>query len=401
MQDDDIPLLTEVHAAADKYSAKAVPLSADLLAEIISQIRPALEDEIGASIAKKFSIKMHDELMDSLLSESANIQKANQAYLSSALNQQYEQQSAQLVEKFDLIQHTKKEALKQYISDEIARALEDSHRSLTDTINTAILHTQTLLSDKIKHTIDQELDSAIDGAQQAIMENTANFIDKAKADLATELPSMMHANAAILKADLEFALSQIQAQGITEVESRLTQALPAMEQALTAQLQETLASLEALTVENATHALQDKISRLHEDILSEHQTNLSIELGSVYRGLTQQTQTELSVYLEALQLQSQQQLEQKLGDTFPAIYQGLSNELSATLRNDFLLLAESEKTNFVNALEADLPAVELVLANKVQEILQLELPVIEQKMVASVSTEIEKLIDSVRLVFQK
>lgn len=401
MQDDDIPLLTEVHAAADKYSAKAVPLSADLLAEIISQIRPALEDEIGASIAKKFSIKMHDELMDSLLSESANIQKANQAYLSSALNQQYEQQSAQLLQKFDLIQHTKEEALKQYISDEIARALEDSHRSLTDTINTAILHTQTLLSDKIKQTIDQELDSAIDGAQQAIMENTANFIDKAKADLATELPSMMHANAAILKADLEHALSQIQAQGITDVESRLTQALPAMEQALTAQLQETLASLEALTVENATHALQDKISRLHEDILSEHQANLSIELGSVYRELTQQTQTELSVYLEALQLQSQQQLEQKLGDTFPAIYQGLSNELSATLRNDFVLLAESAKTNFVNALEADLPAVELVLANKVQEILQLELPVIEQKMVASVSTEIEKLIDSVRLVFQK
>jgi len=51
MQEDDIPLLTEVHASADKSSTKPVPLSADLLAQIISQIRPTLEHEIERSVA--------------------------------------------------------------------------------------------------------------------------------------------------------------------------------------------------------------------------------------------------------------------------------------------------------------------------------------------------------------
>jgi methionyl-tRNA synthetase len=89
------------------------------------------------------------------------------------LAQQYEQQSEQLAQRFELIQQEKQNALRHYVSNELAVA------------------------------------------QQAIMHNTANFVDKAKADLATELPTMMHANAAILKADLNEALSQMQAQAIS------------------------------------------------------------------------------------------------------------------------------------------------------------------------------------------
>ena len=53
MQEDGIPILTDVHASADKSSTKPVLLSADLLAQIISQIRPILEDEIERSVAQK------------------------------------------------------------------------------------------------------------------------------------------------------------------------------------------------------------------------------------------------------------------------------------------------------------------------------------------------------------
>ena len=80
MQEDGIPILTDVHASADKSSTKPVLLSADLLAQIISQIRPILEDEIESSVAQKMRLQMHSELMNSLLSESANIQKSNQIY---------------------------------------------------------------------------------------------------------------------------------------------------------------------------------------------------------------------------------------------------------------------------------------------------------------------------------
>ena len=105
--------------------------------------------------------------------------------------------------------------------------------------------------------------------------------------------------------------------------------------------------------------------------------------------------------VDALQLQSQQQLQQKLGDTFPALYQGLSNELSATLKTDFEALAENVKHDYKEALNAEMPAVEAVLGNKVHEILNVEVPRIEQTMSASIKSEIEQLVESVRLVFHK
>jgi hypothetical protein len=64
-------------------------------------------------------------------------------------------------------------------------------------------------------------------------------------------------------------------------------------------------------------------------------------------------------------------------------------------------LAENSKKDFIQALSADLPTVEQALANKVHEILDVELPRIEQALTANIKSEIEKLLESVRLVFPK
>lgn len=351
MQDDDIPVLTEVlHTPI-----QAVEATPELIAMLIAQLKPQLEGEIEKSLMQKIKHSMRQELLDHLLSESANIQKASQAYLSSALTQQ---------------------------SDQHAERLSQMQRD-------------------VENTLKMRVQDEVTAAQQNIIEQTTAFVDRARADMTTEIPKMLYSNVEIIKADLDQTFAHMQAQGVSEMQNKLMEALPQLENALTERLQATLSNLEKITVENAEHALQSRISRLHEDILVEHQANLAQELAAVYKELTQQTQVELSVYLDALQLQSQQQLQQKLGDTFPAIYQGLSNELSATLKTDFETLAESTKNDYKLALNAELPAVQEVLANKVVEILNDEMPKIEQSTIANIRSEIEHLLESVRLVFSK
>ena len=93
--------------------------------------------------------------------------------------------------------------------------------------------TQQMLAAHIKNTVSQELSQAVTSAEQSLRQNTANFVDKTKADLATELPALLHASAAIIKTDIEQTLSELQAQGIANVQENLTLALPAMEQTLT------------------------------------------------------------------------------------------------------------------------------------------------------------------------
>jgi hypothetical protein len=347
LKEEEIPLLTEVHAVSTNAAGKSVKLSVDLISGIIEQIKPQLEVEIQQSLARKFNTNMREELMNGLNSESMKIQAA--------------------------------------LSSEIKVALE---------------HSQLSLVGKIEQKLKDEIDFASKKAQQAVMENTVDFVNKTKADLATDIPKMLHTNTTIIKTDLDAELNKMQQDAIADAQARLVQDLTLVEQSLKSQLQNTVASIEVTAVENATHLLQEKMGQLHESLLIEHQANLTLELSAKYRELTQQAHSELNSYLDALQAQSQQHLEDKLGDTFPVLYQGLSDELGATLKRDFEGLANKAIQDFQHSLNANLPTVEQVLTSKVQEVLDAELPRIEQKIKASIEAEVGKLLGSVRLVPQ-
>ena len=226
------------------------------------------------------------------------------------------------------------------------------------------------LVEDIKHLVAQEINQAVISASKSLTEHSAAVVDKARADFATEIPQMLQANTEILKADLANALNQLQLQRAAEVQA-------------------------------ATLDLQEKLTKLHEDLLSEHQTRLATGLAGVYQGLEQQSQVELNLYLEALQLKTKQQLALEIDEAFPALYQGLSDEVSIKLKHDVESMANVTRNDFKQQLNAELPSVEQALDKKVHEILDVEMPRIEQNLTQNIKAEIEKLLDSVRLIFNK
>jgi len=398
---EEIPLLTEIHGTSASASGRSVKLSTDLIAEIVAQIRPQIEQGIEKSIAQKFSINMRNELMGGLVGELANIQMTNQTYLADSLNQYSDQQAQKMQEKFLQMQQALEVSLQHYANAELALVKQENYIRLNELINAQLEQAQLTLSEKIEKTLGQEIELAIKGAQEAVMVSAANFVDKTKADWVTEIPQMLHASASIIKMDLIEALTKIQEQGLADMQNKITQALPLLEQSLNNLLQMTYSQLEVTAVENATQKLQVHMEQLKINLLTDLQSNLAQEFSSKYRELLQQTQAELSVYLNELNLHSQQQLEQKLGDTFPALYQGLSNELGARLKQDFELMAEEVSKEFFQSISTQLPEVEQVIGGKVLEILDAEMPNIKQKISVNVEVEVIKLLDSVRLVSNK
>jgi len=398
---EEIPLLTEIHGTSASASGRSVKLSTDLIAEIVAQIRPQIEQGIEKSIAQKFSINMRNELMGGLVGELANIQMTNQTYLADSLNQYSDQQAQKMQEKFLQMQQALEVSLQHYANAELALVKQENYIRLNELINAQLEQAQLTLSEKVEKTLGQEIELAIKGAQEAVMVSAANFVDKTKADWVTEIPQMLHASASIIKMDLIEALTKIQEQGLADMQNKITQALPLLEQSLNNLLQMTYSQLEVTAVENATQKLQVHMEQLKINLLTDLQSNLAQEFSSKYRELLQQTQAELSVYLNELNLHSQQQLEQKLGDTFPALYQGLSNELGARLKQDFELMAEEVSKEFFQSISTQLPEVEQVIGGKVLEILDAEMPNIKQKISVNVEVEVIKLLDSVRLVSNK
>jgi len=133
MQEEDIPLLTEVHIKSAQ-PIRSINITADLIAEIAAQIKPQLmrqiEEEVEASVTEKLRKKMHDYLV----SEATAIEKSSQAYLADALKQQYALQSEQLDEKVNAVQEITTAVLRQHINDVLNISQQASHATLMELI---------------------------------------------------------------------------------------------------------------------------------------------------------------------------------------------------------------------------------------------------------------------------
>lgn len=469
-EDDDIPLLTEVHTLATQPS-KTLSVTPELMAEIIEQLKPQLRDLVERDVEQSVTQKLKKKMHGYLVSESTEIQKTSQAFLDDSLKQQFEQQSEALQKKAEEIHQQAEVKFKDYINAEITTVHEADYVALMETIRSRIDFAHKAAVEQIKEYVAQEVATATATAQQTIMENNQIFADKTRADFATEIPKMMHANAEIIstdlatsldkmrtqgvadvqarltqampvleqvishqlqaslmnlegemierstqalqtnaavvradlerslskmqsqglmdaqdaiiealpsvqksileqvkvrlesleastiarativttsmRSDLEAALAEMQAKGVSEVQAKMLEALPQLQDSLTEKLQVVLQSVEVDTVEKATQLLQDRIIKLHNDLLTEHQAGLTRESTTAYQTITSQLQSELKVHTEELQLNSKQQLTSEINQTLPALYEAISNEIKDKVRQD---LTQNIKTEVESLL---------------------------------------------------
>jgi len=160
---------------------------------------------------------------------------------------------------------------------------------------------------------------------------------------------------------------------------------PQLNQMVMESIRTTIESTQQLAMDNCA-AFSDKTKAdLATEIPKMMLMNAEIIKADLAKSLSQMqaqavanAQTEFNVSLDALQLKFKQQLEMEL-----------------------VGISDNAKNDFKQSLNAELPTVEQALANKVHEILDAELPHIEQKLSLNIKTEIEKLIDSVRLIFSQ
>lgn len=397
MQDDDIPVLTNVLSSARQPSSQSFPVSSDMVAKIAAEIKPQLVLEIEAAITPK----IRERLNETLIGESANIQKANQAYLSSAINQLYEKKNALVEQKLTDMQNTIDANISGRVDSGISALEQKTNVALLAHLNDEIEATRQTLTQTIDVTLSERVAASVKEAQQAIMTDTASFVDKRKADLATELPAMMHANADIVKQDLVKEIELMQQKTTADINTKVNAMLPEMERTVMARLEEKLADFEGNAVDSMTKALTAQMADLQVTMFAEHQTNLQTELSGVYNDLTSQTKATLDAHVVRLQAESETSLQNKLAETFPSLYEGLSNNLLASLEKDISATSEQAKQAYKEQVNADLPAVEDVIGHKVSAILEASMPKIEAEISNKVRSEVETLVESVRLVFNQ
>jgi len=394
MQDDDLPVLRNALSSGQQTSNQPISVSSEVVASIIAKIQPQLVKEIEAAITPK----LREKLNDTLISESVNIQKANQSYLSSAIHQLYEQKVVQIEEKLVEIQDTLNANLNIKFDASLDALAQKSNVALLDQLNQQIKTARQELTSTIDHTLNERIAQSINDVQQNIMSSTVNFVDKTKADLATQLPTMMHNNVDIIKSDLSKSIADMQAKGLAEMQDKLNAEMPTLEAGMTTRLEEKFADLENKTVDIISQTLKVKMEQLHSELLVEHQAKLNTQLNEAYDVLVAKFQSEIASHAINIQSEAESTLQQKLGETFPSLYEGLSNDLIANLEQDFIATAEKVDENFKAKLTEELPKIDVMVETKVNSVLESSVGKVEAQLAEIVRMNIRSAIDSVKLV---
>lgn len=106
-------------------------------------------------------------------------------------------------------------------ADFLAEIVTQIQPQLDKVMTTRVDQLQQLAIKQVQSVLAQEMGKAMADAQRVVQDEFVTFLDKARAELATEIPKMLHASMAVIKIDLEQEFAQLQTQFRQEIEQEI------------------------------------------------------------------------------------------------------------------------------------------------------------------------------------
>ncbi len=393
--DDDIPVLTNrlQTASAPIASGPAQTVSKEMLDEITAQLKPQLMREITTELTPK----IRHQLNETLIGESANIQKANQAYLSSAIHQLYEQKNHELDDKLKVIQETLQDNIATIMGENLTQLEKQSRAALLEKLEDEIKEVRDNLNQQVDEALETRVSETANFVKDSMLSETSALIDKTKADLTTELPALMHSNFEIIQKDMQQKLAEMQDKMVKDVREKVTDSLPELESSMAERVETKLGEVETASVNAISTRLNEQLEELKSGLYAAHKEEVSTQLLQMNENLSNQAKLDISQFVDSLKMESEKALQAKLADTFPVLYEGLSSNLITNLEQEIVTKAETVNENFKKQLDVDLPEIEATISNKVNAILDEAKPKIRQEINDYVLNEVKAAISAVRL----
>ncbi len=277
----------------------------------------------------------------------------------------------------------------------IARVTGHVRPRLEAEIKQAVLDT---LRDVLKKDLIKELQIELENTKLAVEASTANFVDKTKADLKTELPRMYQASADLVHTSLLERIAVLQTEAVTKVDRLLTDVMQTSTQAASAEI---ATQAEALKTEATVRIAQDinqQMQAFQAESLQQHQTNVSTEMNSAYQAITENAQQALQQQLQSMQNEALTQMRNNLAAAMPEIYEAAASQVKTAFVEEMNVQTASLKDSFLVAVNGDLPAIQEVLRDNVQQILAGVLPALESDLRRQLTDELQELLLRVKFI---
>ena len=408
--DKKIPLLTEVYQPKPSETQKpklddAILITPEFIARVTGHVRPRLEAEITQSVLVSVRDALRKDLLQDLQAEIKNAQLAVEtntsnfvdkakADLKTELPQMY-QGSAELVfkslsEKIAVLQT---EAITT-LDASLTQVTEQSLHVATEALRSTLAGLQAESSAQITHDLNQEM--------QALQ---AKSLDHQQSVLQQEMTGIFEATSLEAKADLQQQLAGLQAEALAQMRTTFTEAMPSI---YTNAIQEQEEEIVAKISQNLNQELQafqaQSISQHQTQLaqsISSHQAQLGQSLSSNFESISHDAKDDLAERLRSIQTEAIEQMRSTLNAAIPSIYAAAGDDVKAKFADEMTEQSQQMRDTFLVTINADLPAVQEVMRENIQQILATSLPSLTLDLRNQLTEELHDLLLKVKFVLPK
>lgn len=408
--DKKIPLLTEVYQPKPSEAQKpklddAILITPELIARVTGHVRPRLEAEITQSVLISVRDALRKDLLQDLQAEIKNAQLAVEANTSNFVDKakadlktelpQMYQSSAELVfkslsEKIAVLQT---EAITT-LDASLTQVTEQSLHVATEALHSMVANLQAETSAQIAHDLNQEM--------QAFQ---VQSLDHHQSVLRQEMTGIFEATSLEAKADLQQQLAGLQAEALAQMRTTFTEAMPSI---YTNAIQEQEEEIVAKISQNLNQELQafqaQSISQHQTQLaqsISSHQAQLGQSLSSNFESISHDAKDDLAERLRLIQTEAIEQMRSTLNAAVPSIYAAAGDDVKAKFADEMTEQSQQMRDTFLVTINADLPAVQEVMRENIQQILATSLPSLTLDLRNQLTEELHDLLLKVKFVLPK
>ncbi len=412
MADKKIPLLTEVYQPKPSVVATPTPklddasfITPELIARVTSHVRPRLEAEITQSVLISVRDALRKDLLQDLQAEVKSAQLAVEANTSNFIDKtkadlktelpQMYQSSADLVlksltEKIVVLQNTAVAKL----DATLAQISESEIQAASEVLVTQIADLQANSKAQLTRDISQEM--------QAFQ---TQALGNHQALLRQEITELFEATNQAAKADLQQQLSELQTDALAQMRATFTEAMPSIYTNSIAEQQDQIAAQISQNLNQEMQAFQAESVSQHQAQLSQsissHQTQLTQSLANNFELISHSAKEDLAERLRLIQADAIEQMRSTLNAAIPSIYAAAGDDVKAQFSDEMAVQSEQLRESFLETVNSDLPAVQEVMRENIQQILATMLPNLELDLRKQLTAELEELLLKVRFVLPK
>lgn len=412
MADKKIPLLTEVYQPKPSVVATLTPklddasfITPELIARVTSHVRPRLEAEITQSVLISVRDALRKDLLQDLQAEVKSAQLAVEANTSNFIDKtkadlktelpQMYQSSADLVlksltEKIVVLQNTAVAKL----DATLAQISESEIQAASEVLVTQIADLQANTKAQLTRDISQEM--------QAFQ---TQALGNHQALLRQEITELFEATNQAAKADLQQQLSELQTDALAQMRATFTEAMPSIYTNSIAEQQDQIAAQISQNLNQEMQAFQAESVSQHQAQLSQsissHQDQLTQSLTNNFESISHSAKEDLAERLRLIQADAIEQMRSTLNASIPSIYAAAGDDIKAQFSDEMAVQSEQLRESFLETVNSDLPVVQEVMRENIQQILATMLPNLELDLRKQLTAELEELLLKVRFVLPK